>query len=313
MSHYHIEHRIKTLSELDDPFEFSGFRLSPWKFDPASGSSGDAWCAAKDVEAENFDEAFRTIIGELYPIVDRIAFVSQCFTMVELQPFLILKLNNNEHSQLAFRYTDERPVVPLNFGREEKASLEALEGYRERGKPFRLLREATIASSFYTRFVMLVAALEAIAGEVVDKKRGFKRKDGDYIRDEILKDAELYAGIFEPGTGIRNQLLHGAKVDLTSDRHAAIDYIDNIHKAILRYFREKHGINISQDIVEPLRNPTGNYRVWEGWLQPKDNSVALDLWSIHQWFKFTQDNHGSDRNGDFVERFNVLHEVPPDY
>jgi hypothetical protein len=168
MNEYFIEHGIKTLARLYEPFEFRGYRFEQWDYTPAHGPVGDAWRASKIMVARDIDDALRNFSLELASLIDRIAFVSQCFTMVEVQPFFILKLNENEDRVLFAYYSKERRGVPLHFSAKEQEALAELEKYEEKGDVFRLLRESTNATRFYTRFVMLVAALEAMAGERAD-------------------------------------------------------------------------------------------------------------------------------------------------
>ena len=90
-------------------------------------------------------------------------------------------------------------------------SLENLERY-DKNEVFTYLRESTNAGSFTTRLAMLVAALEAIAGEMKNQKiRGTDKK---YIAEKILKNSDLCDNIFKYGTGIRNQILHGHEINL---------------------------------------------------------------------------------------------------
>ncbi len=313
MSLYHIEHRITTVAELYDRFEFRGFTLAPWKYDPVSGTCGDAWCVIKAIEAENVDEAFLTFRRELLSIVDRIAFVSQCYTVAEQDPYLVIRINDNERRQLFFRYSEERPVTPLMFMDEEKNALEALEAYKDKGDVFRYLREATNATTFYTRWMMLISALEAMAGERVDLKGRRKQTKTTYIENEILKAKDLYEKLYGYGTGLRHKLMHGGKVDLTSDEHKDRNYVAEIYEAILRYFRESHGAVISTEVVGPQRTRLGNYRSWAGWIEPRKSDVPLDLLSLHEAFKNTNDGgvEGSDAN--FIKLFVTLDGVPEGY
>jgi hypothetical protein len=81
MNKYLIEHKIRTLAELwDKPFEHEGFEFRQWDFAVAEGSCGDAWIARKGIEASSAQQAINTFRSDLLPIVDKVAFVSQCYT-----------------------------------------------------------------------------------------------------------------------------------------------------------------------------------------------------------------------------------------
>jgi hypothetical protein len=168
MNEYYIEHGIKTLSELYEPFTFHEFKFEQW--DTRLGAPcGRAWRVSKTVNAETFREAFSQFYFGLFPLVNRIAFVSQCFMMIELH-----------------------------------------------------------------------------------------------------------------GEGIRNSLLHGMKPDLDNDKYADVDYISDIYKSILRYFRETHAVEIETNIVNPQRTPYENYQLWHCWLKPTNRNAVPDLRSAQE-------------------------------
>ncbi len=313
MNRYHIEHRITSVAELYDPFEFRGFTLKPWNIDWRSGTCGGAWSAIKKIEAESVNEAFSRFRRELFSVVDRIAFVSQCYTVAGHDPFLVLKTNDNELRQLYFRYAEEKSVTPLGFLKPEIAALKALEAYKEKGDVFRYLCEFTNATTHYTRLTMLFSALEAMAGERVEPKGRTKKTDKDYIKKVIFKDTDLFEKVFGYGNGVRNRLLHGGKVDLGSDEHKDNNYIEEIYAEILRYFRETHGVVLNTDVVHPQRTPLGNHSSWRGWIEPIQASDELDLLSINESFKNTHDGGVSDSTSDFNKRFISLDKAPEGY
>lgn len=280
MNEYFIEHGVKTLAQLFDSFDFDGFKFEQWDSSFSEGPKGTAWRVSRIVQANNINDAFQKFSSELFPIVNRIGFVSQCFTMIELQPFFVIKMNQNEERILFVRYTKERVGTPLVFGQEEQTALAALENYHEKGDVFRLLRESTNASFFYTRLAMLVAALEAMAGERTNTPAKFKMTDKDYIRTQILKDDGLYNAVFGYGTGIRNVILHGMKLAPEDGENKDRNYIGELYKAILGYFRETHGVEINTCVVSPQRTPTENYDLWSGWLKPKTTDITPTLPSI---------------------------------
>ena len=184
MNSYLIQHKIKTLSQLWKPIDHRGFHFSNWNFTFQDGATGDAWIAEKIIQATSAVDAINAFRRELIPITDRTALSSQCFTTAELEAFNITKQNGNTSHIFFFRYTNERRGVPLHFGEEEISSLTALEQYEQRGDVFRYLREAINASTFYTRLAMLLAVLEAIAGQTETDGRMHTKKE--YRRNEIL-------------------------------------------------------------------------------------------------------------------------------
>ena len=284
MNRYEIQHRIRTLATLDQEeiFSFRGIEFRPWAFSSTSGSSGEAWHASTLIEAPDVETAFKKFRSALFPIVDRIGFISQCYTTVEYEPYLILKINDNPSRTFFTCFITERNAVPLDFGEKERMALENLDAYEEKGDVFRLLREATNSPWFYTRFIMLVAALEAIAGEEIDRK-GKKVTNHEYICDVILRDANLKDRIFKYEEGLRNQILHGHKID--TKEHANIDYIREIYRSILRYFQEQHNVVIRPDVMHPMRTPTENFSTWSGWLCPRNADEKIELRRVWELLK----------------------------
>lgn len=281
MPEYIIQHKIDTLLNLWEPFEFRGYRLSPYNIDWAAGRH-DGWLAEKSIEANSVDEAFATFTDQLYKLVDRIAFIGQCHTTVDLETFAILKPDDD---RFLYRFSKNRGAVPLHFNEEEIASLERLEGYEETGDVFRYLREATNSPAFYTRLVMLVSALEAMAGEL--RENGFRDVDREYIAEEILGDKELCDRLFGMGQGIRNQILHGGFVD--PDIHGEVNYNGKIFEAIIDYFNERHGAQIDKTAVGRPRTISGNYKTWVHWCQWVSQEHEFSLVLMGQKFQSGED------------------------
>ena len=264
---YVIEHRIDTLLELWKPFNLNGFFFEAWSTDMMAGQQ-DGWIAKREVEADTVDNAFREFSKDFYRLVDRIGFVGQCYTAAELEPFRITKPADE---RFFWRYSKKSNPVPLHFEEAERRSLDALESYKEKGDAFRYLREASNSTSFYTRLVMLVSALEAMAGDIQTKQGPKTNKK--YISNNILKDKNLCDKIFKHEKGIRNQILHGGFVD--DDIHGAVDYNVIVYDSIVDYFNKNHGLEIDKKALGRPRTAARNYKVWSGWCRSgKDNSQA---------------------------------------
>ena len=231
-----ISHRIDTVLELHDSFEFYGYNFEAWNYDYVSGRS-NGWLVTKEVEADTFNDASREFFTGFHKLVDRIAFIGQCHTTTDLEPFLITR---NGDSRFFWRYSRRYGPVPLHFDSEEVRSLEALGKYDERGDLFLYLHEAVNATSFYTMLTMLVSALEAVAGGMDAPKNEVR----EYIADNILKDAELCDKLFKYRTGIRNQILHGGFVDL--EQHGETNYSTIVYDAIIDYFNQNYGLEIDK-------------------------------------------------------------------
>lgn len=276
MQAYVIHHRIDTLLELWEPFDLNGFRFRACGVNYETGRQ-NGWLAVKTIKEITAEEAFRQFSLELHRIVDRIAFIGQCHTAAELESFIICKPNDE---RFFWQYTTKRGPVPLHFNENEIRSLTVLNQYEESGDVFRYLREATNATSYYTMLVMLVSALEAIAGTTNEK--GSRAINKNVIADEILKDKELTDKLFKYGEGIRNQILHGGFVD--HDMHGRTNYNEIIYNSIIDYFNECHGSEIDKGAVGRPRTIIGSYSVWRGWCEWVKEDEELSLEVLNQKF-----------------------------
>ena len=111
MNDYVIEHRISTISNLWEQFTFHGFVFRPWQINPGDRPVGDSWIARKTVQALAAQEAINAFRAELLPIVDKIAFVSQCHTSADYESLFIQRENGNPEGAFFFRfYAERRPV-----------------------------------------------------------------------------------------------------------------------------------------------------------------------------------------------------------
>lgn len=215
-------------------------------------------------------------MSEFATIIDKIGFVSQCYTSFELQPYVIYRKDREE---VFFKYAREHTPVPLHFNEPEIQSLESLEKY-DKSEAFTYIREATNSGAFLTRLAMLVATLEAMAGEIDSSSA--RVTDKKYIANEILRDSEFCNKIFKYGTGIRNQMLHGHEIDYNI--HGKINYNEKIYTRIVNYFNDNYGLKINTNVVNPQRSFPGSYETWWGWIKPKKTDEKINLEFIHDRF-----------------------------
>lgn len=277
---YNFQHRVETLLELDKPFEIDGFDFSAWDYDPATGKS-NGWLAKSKVEASSADDAFKELFIKFQELVDRIAFVGQCYTSTDLEPFLISKIDDD---RFFFRYSKKRKVAPLHFGDAELHSLEILKNFSSNGDAFRYLREATNANSFYTMLVMLASSLEALAGHL-EVRPGKYQLNKEKLKQCILKDDKLVDRLFKYETGLRNQILHGGFVD--QKRHGQTNYNRQIFDKIIDYLNENYGATISKCAVNRPRNLAGSFNTSQRWCRWLKTSEEFSLKTINDNFRAT--------------------------
>lgn len=276
MPTYIVHHKIDTLLELWEPFDFNGFSVSPWCVDYQAGRR-DGWLAKKQIEADTIEEAFRQFSQQFDRLVDRIAFIGQCHTTADLETFIIVKPDDN---RFFWRYAKKRGPVPLHFNGDEVRSLATLDQFEEKGDVFRYLREAINATSFYTMLVMLVSALEAMAGTTDEKGR--RNIDREYIAVQILKDKALCDRLFKYGEGLRNQILHGGFVDY--HMHGGTNYNSIILDAIIDYFNDCHGLKINKTAKSRPRTIAGIYNFWSHWCEWVKDDTQISLQLLNQKF-----------------------------
>lgn len=274
MNIYLIEHKVKTLTELWDAvdsqkdFEFRDFKFRQWNFTISDGALGNAWIARKEVQASSAVEALNIFRKELFDIVRRVSFVSQCFSTADLEPYFILRLNDNSTKSFFFSFSQETNHVPLHFGDEEKESLKKLESF-DRSTALEYISQSTRSTTYTTRLAMLIIALESIAGET---SPGVTNKE--YIKREILNDDSLYDELFQRETGVRNKIFHGKEVEYGKD------YSQIIYEKIVDYFNKKYQTKVSKEVIHPQRTPFGNYTGYTTWLKPPMDYSDWDLRTI---------------------------------
>lgn len=274
MNTYLIEHKIKTITELWDfaenkqSFDFRGFEFRQWDFNISDGAIGDAWIAKREVEVKDAESAIQFFRKELIDIVRRVSFVSQCFASTDLEPYFILRLNDNSEQVFFLSYSEESEHVPLHFGEEEKESLEKLEKFPN-PVVLEYIAQSGRAATYTTRLAMLIIALESIAGEISPGRTNMQ-----YIKDEILKNDELHDEIFKFGTGIRNKIFHGKEIV------SGKDYAQIIYDRIVDFFNVRYGTKINTDVSQPQRHIFGNYYGYKGWLQPRINISDWELKNV---------------------------------
>ncbi len=291
MNKYLIEHKIKTITDLwgladgKQEFEFRGFKFRQWDFNISDGAIGNAWIAKREFEAKDAESAIQFFREELIDIVRRVAFVSQCFASADLEPYFILRLNDNPEQVFFLSYSEESEHVPLHFGEEEKESLEKLEKFPN-PVVLEYIAQSGRAITYTTRLAMLIIALESIAGEISPGKTNMQ-----YIKDEILKNYDLHDEIFKFGTGIRNKIFHGKEIV------GGKDYAQIIYDRIIDFFNVKYGTKINTDVSQPQRHIFGNYYGYRGWLQPITN---ISNWEL-KYVLANHDNGNSVGNGERKE------------
>ncbi len=139
---YVIEHKIQTFAEnavMGNPkaasFSIEGIEFVHWDVNITHGWLQDSWLATAKIEAENYQEAFRSFRTLMRRLIPRISLISQCYIDSVSQPFLIVK---NGADVGFFRHTKDVDPVGLMFMEKQFKALAML------------CRNTDIAEEFYS-------------------------------------------------------------------------------------------------------------------------------------------------------------------
>lgn len=297
MNDYLIKYKISTVSELVNIFQYEGYDFQA--YDPRESWNCDAWVASRIIKAKDAGEARYIFLNGLMPLVEHFSTISQCGFRFIANSYFIYKQTNNSEKIVYIYYV--RPVnhTGLMFWDNEVAQLEKIKKVPKQ-KGFFYIMEAANATTFYTRLVMLIGAVEAFAGEVIIK--GQKRTDPVMLK-KILGDT-LKERLYKYGDGLRNKLLHG-----TIEGHHLFEGInDEIYNKLREYLRSYFDIQLEENVVDPQRNFYGNFEVAKFYMKFKDELV-LDLKTVEE---AVDDRYGSKPNLE-MQIFNYAGENPKDY
>ena len=279
MNTYLIEYKVTTVAYLyeDKPLTYGGYEFQQWEY-CGGVPKGHAWTASKEVNAENWGDARMSFISDLLPIVNRISVASQCYASADIGPYLIIRKNNNAERLFRLWYVRTPGPNEIAFRDDEIETVAKLDALGDKIHALIYLREATNAYTFLTRFMMLLAALEALAGEkkanVIDK---------DFIKNEILQDEEFADKLFKSGEGLRNAIAHGKPIDTLELTLEGIDYISKTYNAIIGYLNRKFELKIDTNVVNPQRTLHGVYQAIDEWISP-DSEEHIQLRLIMEQF-----------------------------
>src|ERR1700722_13762282 len=265
---YKIEYRIETLAEnavglaTEQPFfTLNDINFSHWEFNHRDGWLADAWLAEATIDADNLENAYQTFRAKMVRIVPRIAFVSQCYTELLLQPFLIIK----EGADIGYFYDAfDETHSGLMFMDEEKDALERLLTSQADDAFFFYWNDAVNSIGYTPKLLLMFSALEALA----KKPNG----DKDWAMIESILGKDLKDEIFKPTEGPRHRLTHGEYLN-QSDFPG--NYAEVIHKKVMEYFNKNVlGADLlTVDVVSPQRHFFGNKSVGKYFIRPKNSDT----------------------------------------
>jgi hypothetical protein len=277
MNKYIIQQKIHTLSNIyvhDGSYRhemhIDELSFYPWEFNFAEGHKTGYWLASFNINSTNFRDAFSAFAKKLYPMLSKIALLSQCYTEVLNQSYLIHK----EGSELAFlRYTRSSSGVPLAFDENSFKALEILHKSEDINTEFYYYwNDALNVTGYSAKLLLMCSALEAL------HKSRLPQLSKTQFRKTILGE-ELEKMIFQDNDrGIRQRLTHGEYFDENTDTH---NYVQLIYNKIVEYFND----NIFEEalirtVTNPQRHPDQNKEGGYYWLKRTEESPEFDLRDI---------------------------------
>jgi hypothetical protein len=247
MNDYLIKYKVATVAELPTPFQLEGYQFTSYHEDWwACG----AWVAFKVIRANSAGEARFEFMKDLIPQVEKCSVVSQCAFRIVANSYIIYKQTNNPERIIFIFFVRNVGHTGLVFQEEELAQVKKL-AIIPNQHAFMYIMEASNATTFYTRLIMLIGAVEAFAGEVT---KGKMTMTNSAQVKKILGDS-LYDRLYEYGKGLRHKLLHGN----VQAHHLFDGLTDEIYSKLLGYLRTTYDIQIPEGVVHPQRNFHDNF------------------------------------------------------
>lgn len=269
MNDYLIKYKIATVAELIKSFELEGYEFTSYT---KEWWECDAWVATKIIKANTAGEARFEFMKGLMPQIEKCSVVSQCAFRFVANSYFIYKQTNNPEKIVFIYFVRSVGHTGLHFDEEEITQLPKLASVPNQ-KAFLYIAEASNATTFYTRLIMLIGAVEAFAGEITKDKKIITNQDE--IKKILGKD--LYKKLYEYGKGLRHKLLHGN----LGAHHLFDGLTDEIYNKIRIYLRENFDVQISENVVQPQRNFYGNFEAASMFMKFNDEPI-LDLKEIEE-------------------------------
>jgi hypothetical protein len=290
MIKYRIQSKIRTLADnavnatfgAHPSFKTEEITFTQWEYNYSDGWLGDAWLAEADIEAENVSEALNDYGAKLSKIIPRIALIGQTYIRYRPEPYIVKRADRD--FAMVFHVQQEDPVG-LMFMDDEKKALNILLSSNIPDKFFSLWNDAVNTTGYTAKILLMASAVEALV------KKPNNSKDFD-LRKRILGET-LDAKLFAQRTGLRQRLSHGEYLEDPLDGDT--NYVNEIHKRIIVYFNTeifKESL-LSEDVVDPQRNFTGNVSVGRFYLKSTTPGASLDLRSVVGAFDEARKNDDS--------------------
>lgn len=249
MNKYLIIKKIPTPLKMYEAIEYRGYNFSySWE------KPSNFVVVKKEVDGENYNEAYISFIEELVPVLEAISVLTQCIVdSLSMGSAFIYRLNNNQ-DKIMYAYLAKQ-TLPVGMDIEQEVfddidKMNDLEG----SAAISYLRESNSAYTSCHRLSMLITAVEAIAG--TGSKSGecsnchfpYSYPSTDESRLKEILGNDLYKKVYG---SIRHKLFHGSKVDDMLAAQLAGEMYDRI---IFGYLKKEKGLNSIHEIKSAPRS-----------------------------------------------------------
>lgn len=247
MPAYLITHKVRTVADLDGVFQLDGFTL-----DYYSGETSDeAWTISETLTADTFLTAFNTSRQRLLPLVDALAFTTQCAFSLAGMSFMVRRIDDNPDCVVYFRHVKPRKTVGMTLWQKEQAEDVSRLLTIENKAALRYFREAANAATSSACLAMLTTAAEALAGQTKitgaceNCAHPYERGGTDRAKLEAILGPEANKELYKKKGSLRNRLMHGHSIN--EDEAAAL--CGEAYKRILLYLKTEFKLTTIEEIV----------------------------------------------------------------
>jgi len=246
-----------------------GFSFEP--YDHREWYRCGAWIASKTITATNCVKAFSSFLRNILIPVSKCSVISQCAFRLVGNSYFIYRENQNSEKVIFICHVYSTGYTGLHFTDHEIMQLPKFNAIPRKQALF-FIMEAANASTFYTRLVMLLAATEALVGEI---KKGKKVETNKKALRRIL-GSTLFDKFYAYGTGLRHKLIHG---NLDTKTHRRFNGLaKKMYDRLRDYFKNEFGIQLNERVVHPQRNFYDNfYRADMFWKLKDEKFLNLRL------------------------------------
>lgn len=246
MPRYLVTHKARTVADLDGCFQLEGFKLANY----SDNAKDEAWLISEVVTADSFLAAFNTSRQRLIPLVDALAFTTQCAFSLAGMSFMVHRTDDNPDCVVYFRHVKPRKTVGMALWKKEQGEDISRLLRLENQAALRYFRESINAATSSACLAMMTTAAEALAGqstitgECEKCSHTYQRGGTDRTKLEAILGADANRELYKRKGSLRNRLMHGHSID----EDAAEALCREVYRRILFYLKKELGLGTIEEI-----------------------------------------------------------------